>query len=396
MGNRTPQIAIAPVGLLDPASEVELLRAALEREPENKLVLARLTELLLELDQFDGLIALLAPKLSDLDFGLCMALAKACLYTRTSDLAKAELALKAIEAAIARADSHAMRASALAERGKAQQELGSEAAAEADLRGAFKLDPAGPLPLKRMVLLLVRQRGFTELEAVTAQLIADGFVRTDVLAARVLALAGLGEATAARELAAFDQFGLEERIELPVGWPTLAAFNQVIPGLRFERFATASRQTWRVDSPARGNTPAIDALLDAITVQAARWIDALPQVGHPWLTARPAALMLKCWCVIAGGEGFERWHFHPEGWMSGGYYVEVPPAVVGGNDASGCFAFGLPERDVGETAASQFGEKLVRPYPGLLSLFPSQAQHSTHRHGIAAQRMCLAFDLCPA
>lgn len=398
-----PQIAIEAVAPLDAATEVALLSAALAREPGNARVQNRLVKLLLELDRFDAVIALLGPGVAGLDFDRCMALSKACLFTREADPVKAALALRATDAALALADTDEMRAYALAEHGKALHELGREDKSALDLRRAFQHDPSGSRPLKRYAILLLRQRAYAELEAITAKLIADGVVRTDILAARVLALAGLGETVAARELAGFDRFAPSEMIEAPPGWTDLDAFNSALGaeiranrGMRFERFATASQHSWRVDDPARGAAPAIHALLEIIVARASRWIVALPLDGHLWLAARPSALQLKCWCVITEAEGFERWHLHPEGWISGGYYAEVPAAVTGGSDAAGCFAFGLPERDVGAEAATRFGEKLVRPVPGMLSLFPSHAQHSTHPHGAEGQRICLAFDLCPA
>ncbi len=398
-----PEIAIAPVAALDAAAEAGLLEAALRREPGNAILQGRLIELWLELDQFDAVIALLAPQLGALEYEAAMALTKACLFTRAAEPAKAALALRASEAALDRSASDAQYARALSENGKALYELGREAEAAAAQHRAFARDPHGPFPLKRLVLLLLRERGFTELAELTADLLAQGITRTDVLAARVLALAGTGEIEAAQDLAGSARFATSKRLELPAGWDDLAAFNAQVAaelranaGLRFGRFATASQHSWRVDAPARGNTPAVDALLSAIAAQAARRIAELPDEPHPWLTARPERLTLKCWAVLTGGEGFERWHFHPEGWMSGGYYLEVPLSTSGGSDSAGCFIFGLPARDIGAEAAAAFGEQLVRPQPGMLSLFPSQAQHATHPHGGAEQRICLAFDLCPA
>ena len=398
-----PAISIAPVATLDAVSEVALLEAAIAREPDDARLLGRLVELQQKLDRFDAVIGLLEPRLAGLDFGMAMALTKACLFTREANAAKAELAQRASAAALAAAEIEAEEASALAEHGKALFELGREADAAAAQRRAFALDPHGPVPLKRLVVLLLRERGFVELAAITADLIAQGVTRTDVLAARVLALAGLGEVAAARKLAGSEQFASAAPLEPPPGWRDLPAFNAQVAaelranaGLRFGRFATASQHSWRVDDPPRGATPAIDALLGAIAAQAAARIGALPADDHPWLGARPPALKLKCWAVITGAEGFERWHFHPEGWLSGGYYPEVPAAVSQGSDPAGCFAFGLPARDIGVEAAAAFGEQLVRPSAGMLSLFPSHAQHSTYPHGAAEERICLAFDLCPA
>lgn len=403
MPAQLPQISIEQVGPLDAAAEVDLLLAAHASGRANAWVRNRLVELLLELDRFDEVIALLGGDVAELDFELCLALTKACFFTRKADVIKATLALRAAECALSRSTDNEMRARALCDRGKALFELGRAGEGADCLQQSFFLDRHSIMPFKRYAMHLLREGEFAGLEAITASMIAEGMLHANIISARVLALAGLNQTTAARELAGFDRFTHKETIEAPSNWLDLAAFNAQLadeirtnPGMRFERFGTASQHTWRVDAPSRGRTPAIHALLEAIAALATRWIAALPQDGHHWLAARPQALELNCWCVITGPEGFERWHFHPAGWISGSYYVEVPAAVAQGNDKAGCFAFGLPARDVGAEAAEQFGEALVRPSPGMLTLFPSHAQHSTHPHRAEGQRICLAFDLCPA
>ncbi len=59
----------------------------------------------------------------------------------------------------------------------------------------------------------------------------------------------------------------------------------------------------------------------------------------------------------------------------------------------------MPAGLIGAAASEQFGDTLVRPEAGLLTLFPSHAYHRTYPHqqdGPDAQRICLAFDLIPA
>ncbi len=398
-----PQIVVAPPAALDLAIGVELLDGALARDPENLRLLGNLATRLVQLDRFEEVIALLAPRLEQLDFGLCLLLAKASFFKRGTDLVKAGLALRAAERALHLAESDRQRARALADRGKALRELGEKAKGAADLEQSVSVDPGGAIGFKRYAILLLRSREYAALERLTSGLVEQGHGRTSVLSYRVLALTGLGQGEAARELAGFDRFGLVDQLPPPPGWADLAAFNAQVaseilanPGLRFDRYGTASQHSWRVDAPLGAKTPAIAALVRAIVANAGQTIAALPQAEHPWLAVRPDKLELKCWSVITGAEGFERWHLHPEGWMSGGYYVQVPEAVTSGSDNKGCFAFGLPVEDVGKAEAAAFGEKLVRPRSGMLSLFPSHAQHSTFPHGCEDKRICLAFDLCPA
>ena len=40
-------------------------------------------------------------------------------------------------------------------------------------------------------------------------------------------------------------------------------------------------------------------------------------------------------CVMTEAEGHERWHMHPDGWLSGGYYPLVSPRSDGDNAKGG-------------------------------------------------------------
>lgn len=397
-----PRIEIERVSAIDAATEIALLRAATAREPRNVSLLSRLAGQLLVQGRYEDVIELLEGQLDRLDFDCSMALAKACFFIQPRSRRHAELSLRSTELALAATTDDSLRAFALAEQGKALHDLGREDEAALALRQAFDLDPRGPAPFKRLIQSLLRKKAFAELIGITDQLLDQRVVRTDLLAARVLALAAVGRISEARELDGFGRFAVSAPLDLPSGWADIAALNFAVsrevhhnPELRFGRVGTASQHSWRVDRPAMGDTPAINALLGAIAAQAARMIEALPDANHPWLHARPKALKLKCWTVLTRAAGFERWHFHPEGWLSGGYYISVPETVGESDSKAGCFAAGLPPSDIGAEASALFGEQHVRPYPGMLSLFPSHAHHSTYPHGTDAERACLAFDLCP-
>lgn len=123
MSGPQQQITIAPVAPLDAATEVDLLSATQSRDPANAKVLSRLIELLLELDRFDAVMALLGPNAKELSFVRCMALTKACFSIRAAAPVKAKLALQAAEVALAQSCGDEMRARAFCDRGKARLEL---------------------------------------------------------------------------------------------------------------------------------------------------------------------------------------------------------------------------------------------------------------------------------
>lgn len=92
------------------------------------------------------------------------------------------------------------------------------------------------------------------------------------------------------------------------------------------------------------------------------------------------------WSVRLRDAGFHESHHHPQGWISGVFYVSLPEA--------------LPEDDgslvLGEAPASlKLGLgpiKVIKPVPGRLVLFPSQMWHST-RPFLTGDRLTVAFDI---
>jgi len=375
------------------------LRDVHRRRPAQPLVRAKLAKALLRDDEFDELIALLEPP-SESDHALSLLLIQAHLARETSedDRRVVEIA----DRSLADAQADPMRAQLLADRAKAVRRLGDFAAARGSLDRALALDPTNKDACKRLASLDLQMSEGDGI-AVFDRLAARGASHSRLHAARAVAHAVAGRIEEARDLIGIDRLGYAETIDTPEGMPDLAAFNVALaaellahPDLRYNRYGTASEQTWRIDVPALGDAPMVRMLLAEIARTAERHVDRLSPIDHPWLRARPAAGLLHCWSVLTDGEGFETWHVHQFGWMSGVYYVQVPPSIGVGDDPAGCIAFGLPEDVVGSDAASRYGMQVVRPREGLLMLFPSHSYHRTFPHGAAERRICVAFDIWPA
>ncbi len=397
-----PVIVIEPPPLLGAAQETELLAAALAREPGNLAARTRLIGRLVRQDRFDAALALIQGLAAD--HGSLILILHHCRALFAVDQAAAALAM--LDTQLAQDWQPADRARLVAERAKARFRLGQDAAAEADLTAALALDPTAQAAFKRLINAQLRSGRIADAGAVVEALQAQGVCHTRLLGALAVIRAGSGELDAARALLGQDWLPPVPALRVPQPWGDLAALNAAAvaelladPALRFDRHGTASRQTWRVDHPGRADAPAIKALLGAIAEAVSAWITAMPPEDQPWLALCPPRLALRSWCVITGAEGFEQWHMHPAGWLSGGYYLAVPEALAQGSAAAGCFAFGMPAGLIGPAAAAQHGEELVRPQAGLLTLFPSHAYHRTYPHqqtGPDARRICLAFDLIPA
>jgi hypothetical protein len=116
---------------------------------------------------------------------------------------------------------------------------------------------------------------------------------------------------------------------------------------------------------------------------------ASPRPDDAWSRSRPASAALSLWGVLTKGAGHDLWHAHLRGWLSGVYYVRTPPAAGDG----GAIELGAPDLD--GVGALNGERRRVRPYPGLLLLFPSYLHHRTLPSLAPDWRVCVAFDVTP-
>jgi tetratricopeptide (TPR) repeat protein len=398
----TINIATELTRKLDTKTEVRLLRDAVQHNPGSVSLRLRLARLLNKLDLFAESIELLTEVGFAKDhLGAKLALITA--YFARNAAGDNALAKHVAESVASLAQNDMDRSHLLAELAKAHLRLGENEAALPLLREALALNPTNVNAFKRLALELLHQNQPQQVIMLTDSLKQQGARHSRLLAARMMAFAALGETEDAQQLLGASEFIYAEQIQTPTGWPDLAAFNAALameisnnPGMRFERYGTSSEKAWRVDHPATGNTPAVSALLAEIVRIAKTHTESCAGLDHAWPAACPDTAILRSWCVMTEGDGFEKWHMHPEGWMSGGYYAEVPAAVANGTDEAGCLAFGVPGGLIGEAAAQNIQQTHIRPIPGLLTLFPSHAYHRTFPHKGTGRRMCIAFDICPA
>jgi Flp pilus assembly protein TadD len=384
---------------MNAAQECAVLRATVCDGTAPSKVRSRLALLLNQLDAFAETIDLLGSA-DALDHHEQMLLVAACFARNEGgDTARA---LDAARAALTLADDDRERAAALADQAKALLRLDQQEAARALLREALALDPCNAEACKRLTVDLLLGGEAAAALAVTDRLAALGIAHARLFEARATALAMVGEHAAARDTLRLDAFLHQDVIAAPDGWDSLSAFNAALadellahPAIRYERHGTASVESWRIDTLAAGDGPLARLLVDRIVAGAQRHADALAGTDHPWVAAAPRQAVMRSWCVITEGSGYERWHMHPFGWMSGVYYVDVPDPVSTGSDRDGCLMLGLSDRVLSEETAAAVGHHMVRPRPGLLALFPSHAYHRTFPHRATGKRICVAFDIDP-
>ena len=388
------KISIEPPKMLSTLAERTLLQDALIRNPQSSAIKLRLARLLNKIDAHGETIDLLTDGFGDrprVDAYFALIKALFAQNSRETDLMAQNIA----ESALAVAQTDSDLAQSQTELAKVKLRIGERDAAIKLLKQALSLNSGNVSSFKRLALEWLRQHQPDRVIALTDELQQRGVGHSRLWGARMLALAALGKTEAAQALLNASTFILETTVKPPSGWTSLDEFNADLSreitsnrDLRFERYGTSSAKAWRVDHPATDESSAVQALLKQIAEIAQKHAGQIAVGDHCWLAARPAKAELRSWCVMTESDGYERWHMHPDGWMSGGYYVEVPDGLADTHDKAGCLAFGLPNGLIGEAAAEAFGERLVRPKPGLLTLFPSHAYHRTYPHGMNARRMC--------
>ncbi len=190
-------------------------------------------------------------------------------------------------------------------------------------------------------------------------------------------------------------------IETPEGWPSLEAFlADLAAKLReFHLFKQApSDQTLREGTQtavdlARSHDPVLRALFQALDKPIRAYMAEIGKGADP-LRARNTGeyLIHSAWSVLLRPNGFHVNHFHPMGWLSSAFYVEVPADALESDSREGWIQFGQPPFQVGQQMSA---EHFVKPKPGRLVLFPSYMWHGTIPFTTRESRMTIAFDVIP-
>jgi len=141
--------------------------------------------------------------------------------------------------------------------------------------------------------------------------------------------------------------------------------------------------------------PAVKALFAAIESPIRSYMSSVgDDPSHP-LTQRNTHRyrVSGSWSVLLRRNGYHVDHFHPRGWISSAFYVEVPQNALGSESHEGWIRFGQPPF---RTVPAMQPEHFVRPAPGKLVLFPSYMWHGTVPFTTAESRLTISFDAVPA
>lgn len=220
------------------------------------------------------------------------------------------------------------------------------------------------------------------------------------LAYRVHALRDAGRENEARWLLDYEHYLLGHDFDAPEGYADMAAFNAALadhvsshPTLRGGILSTENgKHTGELlDRP-----PAVMRALRSCMEQGiTAYMDALPNdAEHPVVKFCPRRYRISCWGVVMNDRGHERPHVHPNGWLSGVLYLELPALIVDPDrQPEGWLEFGRPSAELGFARPPDL--RHARPDYGRMWLFPSYFYHGTVPFRSDQRRICIAFDVEP-
>lgn len=201
----------------------------------------------------------------------------------------------------------------------------------------------------------------------------------------------------------YDRFVMTHDVAPPPGYADQAAF---IAALSDRLTALHTAQHAPLNQSLRGGTqtsgslfgrrdPIIAATRDALKSSIEQMIARLPEDSkHPFLSRRSRTIRFTgSWSVRLRSAGRHVNHYHPKGWLSSAFYIQLPSSVADDHSRSGWIQFGQPPLQY-ETGLEP--RRFERPVVGRLVLFPSYMWHGTVPFSDDAHRMTVAFDAIPA
>jgi uncharacterized protein (TIGR02466 family) len=100
-----------------------------------------------------------------------------------------------------------------------------------------------------------------------------------------------------------------------------------------------------------------------------------------------------CWATVLAKGGVHRAHTHPNNYLSGVYYVRVPPGADAINFHDPRSQTRVIRPAVVELTAENTDQVVVRVAGGTLLMFPSYLEHSVDANPSADQRISVSFNI---
>jgi hypothetical protein len=377
---------------IPPAPAIAMLREAIEREPHNPALHARLGDACERAKLFGDAIDAYeaAVRESPDDFQSWPRLAKCYV-----ELDRAEAALEACHHGEARGRS----AELCFQKGRALLKLRQPA----DARDAFLTAVESGAPhfsaLRALLTPLVRQPGGTELLDFCDALPQSCRHTALVRAHRAIALSRLGRTREALQIVDLDRYVARVAFVPPAQFGSIDQFNRhLADDILADRVPDKAAVEGFDFNPApqfhRSETFVAlrefikSAIDDFLTEARARGFDAV-------MPPPPAEGVLYQSSTVLRGPGHNGEHVHGNAYISTVYHVLVPESVSRADDDRGALALGRCENHTGGYTPC-WGTRYIKPVTGTLVIFPAHIFHDVVPPRTDQPRIAVAADLQPA
>lgn len=190
------------------------------------------------------------------------------------------------------------------------------------------------------------------------------------------------------------------KFDAPEGYDNLADLNATLAHhvSTHQSIQANVRSTVNGDHTGELLSPPLGPMkqMENVINEAIGWyVQQLPNLPeHPFIQHCPTAWHLTAWGVVLKNKGHERSHIHPNGWLSGVFYLQLPEVI---DDAQfkpqGWLEFGRPTADLHIQTPQE--TEAFKPEYGSIILFPSYFYHGTIPFKSKEKRICISFDAEP-
>ena len=220
---------------------------------------------------------------------------------------------------------------------------------------------------------------------------------------KAMALLQIGRKDEWQELYNYNEFIGQLNLEVPNKFNSLQEFNH-----RLEQdIRNHSTLTWEpLERVTHGGAVTKDMMINpsktilAFEKSLRKAIDQYIKTiqkdsNHPFLKRAPSRYRITLIASILQAKGWHPPHIHESSWLSGCYYVRVPPVVGNSNsDHSGWIQFGVPDYALPKDCVLEITAK--QPKEGIAVSFPSYFFHGTIPYEKDSERIGIAFDVYPS
>jgi len=202
----------------------------------------------------------------------------------------------------------------------------------------------------------------------------------------------------------YDLFVQAKRLDTPQGYDN---FEHFMHQLRTVLIAMHQKVRTPLDQSVRNGTQTAGRLLfqdikeikdyrQVLEKRIREYLASLPDdPSHPFLSRKTQDFRFSgSWSVRLKTEGFHVNHVHPDGWLSGPTYIEIPESIRPDDPTkAGWVNFGATGMNLGEKREKTMVS--VCPQVGLCALFPSYTWHGTNPFHDDSYRMTTPCDVLP-